>query len=79
MGPLNIEQLSILFGTLASAGLKVNAPEYRFGLQDIPYLGYVITLEGIKHEPNKVQGIMDIDLPTTTTEVWSKNWYGAVL
>ena len=35
---------------------------------DIPYLGYVITWYGIKPDPKKVLGIMDLRLPNTTTE-----------
>ena len=43
-------------------------PKCSFGLKDIPYLGYVITREGIKYDMKKVQGIMDIGRPTTMTE-----------
>ena len=39
-----------------------------FRLKDIPYLGHVITQEGRKPYPRKVQGIIDIGRPTTTTE-----------
>ena len=39
-----------------------------YGLKDIPYLGYVTTREVIKPDSNKVQGIMDIGQPATTTE-----------
>ena len=52
-----------------TGGLKVNAPKCSFGLKDIPYLGYVMTSEGIKPYPEKVQGILDIGRPYTTTEV----------
>ena len=38
------------------------------GLKKIPYLGCVITQEGIKSDTKKVQGIMDLGQPTTTTE-----------
>ena len=64
----NIEQLRITFGRLHAAGFKFNAPKYSFGLKDITYLGYVITREGIKSNLKKVQGIMDIGRPTTTTK-----------
>ena len=56
----HIKQMRIIFGRLRAAGLKVNAPKCSFGLNDIPYIGYVITREGIKPDPQKVQGIMDI-------------------
>ena len=36
-------------------GLKVSAPKYSFGLKYIPYLGYILTREGINTDPNKVQ------------------------
>ena len=50
----HIYQLRILFDRLRAAGLKVNAPRCSFGLKEIPYLGYVITREGIKPYPKKV-------------------------
>ena len=62
------KQLIILFGRLREAGLKVNAPKCSFGLKEITYLCYVITREGIKPEPRKVQGIMVLVRPYTTTE-----------
>ena len=63
----HIEQLIITFGRLRAAGLKVNVHKCSFGSKDIPYLGYVITREGIKPDPKKVQGIMDLGGPATTT------------
>ena len=64
----HIDQLRIIFGRLRAAGLKVNAPKCSFGLREIPYLGYEITREDIKPDPKKVQGIMDLERPATTTE-----------
>ena len=64
----HIEQLRIIFGRLCTSGLKVNTPMCSFGLKEIPHLGYVITREGIKNYLKKVQGIMDLGQPNTTTE-----------
>ena len=64
----HIYQLRIIFGRLRTAGLKVGAPKCSFGLKGIPYLGYVITRRCKKPDPKKVQGIMDIGLPSNTTE-----------
>ena len=47
----HIEQLRIIFGRLRASGLKLNNPNCSFGLKDITYLDYVVTLEGIKHGP----------------------------
>ena len=64
----HIVQMIIIFGRLCASGLKVNAPKCSFGLKYIPYLGYGITREGIKPDLKKVQWIMDIGQPATTTE-----------
>ena len=64
----HIDHLRIIFRRLRAAGLKVNAPKCSFGLKRIPYLGSIITREGIKPDPKKVQGIMDIGRPATTTK-----------
>ena len=51
----------------ARSRLRSYAPKCSFGLNEIPYLGDVITRKGIKYDPKKVKGIMDIGRPTTTT------------
>ena len=56
----HINQMRIISVRLRASVLIFNAPKCIFGLKDIPYLGYVITREGIKPDPKKVQGVMDI-------------------
>jgi len=51
------------------AGWKINANKSHFGINEVEYLGYVVTREGIKPNPKKVKAIMDLQRPTTTTEV----------
>ena len=63
-----MEQLRIIFGRLRAAGLKVNAPKCSFVLNNIPCLLYLITQDGIKPDPKKLQGVMYIGKPTTMTE-----------
>ena len=64
----HIEQLRLCFRRIQAAGLKVNAKKCSFGLAEIPYLGYIITRQGIKPDPKKIQGILDLERPKTTTE-----------
>ena len=52
----------------AGPSLKINFPKCSFGLKEITYLGYVITREGIKPDPKKVIGIMDLRRSATTSE-----------
>ena len=44
---------------MIAGGLKF---KYSFGLKYITYLGYVITQKGIKHNQNKLRGIICIGL-----------------
>ena len=45
--------LRVIFRRLRAAALKVNLPKCSFGFKDVPYLGYVITREGIKPDLKK--------------------------
>ena len=63
-----MEQPNISFGKLRASGLKVNATECSFGVNNIPQLVNGITWEGIKPDPNKFQEIMDLGRPTTMTK-----------
>ena len=67
----HIEQLRVCFSRIQKAGLKINAKKCSFGLKEIPYLGYVITRQGVKPDPKMIQGIMDIERPKTTTNIKS--------
>ena len=51
------------------SGIKFNTTGCSFVLKGIPYLDYSITLEGIKPDSNKIQGIMDLGQLNTTTEM----------
>ena len=44
----------MIFGRLINAGFKDNAPKCSFRLNEITYLGYVITREGIVNEMIKL-------------------------
>jgi len=54
---------------MQKAGLKINAGKSHFGINEVEYLGYVVTRERIKANPKKVKAIMELQRPTTTTEV----------
>ena len=65
----HLEQLEEIFHRCQKAGLKVNADKSFFGVNEIEYLGYIVTPEGIKPNPKKIKAINAILRPTTTTEV----------
>jgi hypothetical protein len=54
---------------LRDAGLKVNAAKSSFCTHEIEYLGYILTREGIKPHPKKVQAILALSLPNIVKEL----------
>jgi hypothetical protein len=49
--------------------LKINAEKSAFAVGKLEYLGYVITQEGIKPDPKKIQAILNLDRPKTKRDV----------
>jgi hypothetical protein len=42
-----------------------------FWLKKVPFLGHILSGEGISMDPDKVQKVMDWKAPTSISEVWS--------
>jgi len=59
----HLEKLREVFRRLHEAGLKVNAAKLFFCTHEIEYLGYILTREGIKPQPKKVQVILTLNPP----------------
>ena len=72
----HLGQLEEIFRRFYKAGLKVNAAKCSFGLKEIPYLGYIISVDGVKPDPKKIQGIIDLTKPQTVKEM--KSLIGAI-
>jgi hypothetical protein len=49
--------------------LKVNAAKSFFCTHEIKYLGYILTREGIKPQPKKVQAILALNPPHNVKEL----------
>lgn len=67
----HLEQLRQCFEKFRAAGLKVNMKKCSFGLTEVKYLGYIITRDGIKADPSKIEAILKIEKPRTVTEMKS--------
>ena len=65
----HLQQLEEIFRRCQKTNLKLNAEKCRFGLNEIDYLGYIVTPEGVKPNPKKIQAIQALERPTTVTEV----------
>ncbi|GKB15544.1 reverse transcriptase domain-containing protein [Tanacetum coccineum] len=59
------------FDKLRAINMKLNPRKCSFGVEEGPFLGYLITKQGIKANPTKVKEISDLKLPKTIKEIQS--------
>jgi predicted aspartyl protease len=45
-------------------GLKLNKDKAKLGLQEVPFIGHVISRDGLKPDPEKIIAVVDMPLPT---------------
>jgi hypothetical protein len=73
----HLDKLREVLRRLCEAGLKVNAAKSFFCTHKIEYLGYILTREGIKPQPKKVQAILALNPPNNVKEL--QHFLGMVL
>jgi hypothetical protein len=61
----HLAKLKLVLQRLQDANLKVNAVKSNFCAIETKYLGYILSREGIKPQPKKVQSILALTLPTS--------------
>uniref|UniRef100_A0A914HPD7 RNA-directed DNA polymerase n=1 Tax=Globodera rostochiensis TaxID=31243 RepID=A0A914HPD7_GLORO len=59
------------FERIREAGLKLKISKCHFAASEIPFLGHVLTREGIKMDLDKVKPVMDLPTPSTKKELHS--------
>jgi len=67
----HLEKLEEVFQRLQKAGLKVNIKKSFFGKDELKYLGYIITRQGIKPMKKKVEALLKIQAPKNRKELRS--------
>ncbi len=65
----HLDKLEQVLKRLQEAGLKVNASKSFFAREELEYLGYWITQEGIKPLSKKVEAINNLAAPKTQKQV----------
>ncbi|GJR25970.1 hypothetical protein Tco_1102202 [Tanacetum coccineum] len=51
----------------------LNPKKCSFGVEESPFLGHLITKQGIRDNPSKVKAITDLEPPSTLKDVQSLN------
>lgn len=67
----HISRLNKIFFTLKQANLKVSLNKSDFLKKEAEFLGHVVTPQGIKPNPNKIEGIKRQQIPKTVKEIQS--------
>ncbi len=57
----HLQKMETVLTRLRDAGLKVNAAKSSFCAHEIECLGYILTSEGTKPQPKKVQAIFALN------------------
>ena len=65
------QHLRLVLETLRENKLYAKLSKCEFWLREIPFLGHIISKEGIRVDPAKVTDVVDWKRPTTVTEIRS--------
>ena len=65
----HLKKLREVLRRLQKAGLRINATKCFFVMPEIEYLGYILTRNGIKPQPEKCTAILALKPPTTVKEL----------
>ncbi|GJU43732.1 reverse transcriptase domain-containing protein [Tanacetum coccineum] len=64
------EQIGV---NLEAINMKLNPEKCSFGMEEGKFLGYIVTLEGIRANPEKTKSVMDMPSPRTLKQMQSLN------
>ena len=65
----HLQHIKLIFDELREHGLKMQLDKSEFLRKEVPFLGHIITPEGIKPNPDKIEAIIKYHIPKTQTEV----------
>ncbi|GJX55289.1 reverse transcriptase domain-containing protein [Tanacetum coccineum] len=66
-----IKGIEQTFSTLRRINMKLNPKKCSFAMEEGKFLGYVVTSEGIRANPEKAKAVMDIPSPKTLKQMQS--------
>lgn len=67
----HFKDLEAIFETLNSANMKVQLDKCEFFKEEVEFLGFIVSHNGIKANPKKVQAIVDFPYPNNVKELRS--------
>lgn len=67
----HVNHINKIFIALRNANLKIQVDKCNFFCKETEYLGHVLTPEGMKPNPNKIENIKNLKLPVTQKQIKS--------
>ena len=67
----HVDSINKIFGALRKANLKIQIDKCNFFRKETEYLGHVLTRDGTKPNPKKIQDIVSLKLPETQKQIKS--------
>ena len=61
----HVQHVDRVLKLLEEKQLYKKKPKYFFGVQEVEYLGHIVSHEGVKVDPNKIKSIKEWKIPTT--------------
>lgn len=65
----HMEILSKLADRIKEAGLTISVEKSRFFMRSLKYLGYIVSKEGIRPDPEKISAIAEYPVPKTVKDI----------
>ncbi|GKB61259.1 reverse transcriptase domain-containing protein [Tanacetum coccineum] len=69
-----IKDIEQTFFTLQRINMKLNPKKCSLGMEEGKFLGYIVTSEGIRANPEKTKAVMDMPSPRTLKQMQSLNF-----
>lgn len=67
----HLKALEMVFKRLRDSGLKLKGAKCVFLVQEVSYLGYILSKDGIKADPSKIEAVIKIPRPQNVPELRS--------
>lgn len=65
----HVQLLEEIARRLTAANLSINLAKSKFGVAEIPFLGYLLSTSGLRANPEKTRPIVEYERPTTITKL----------
>ena len=62
-------KLRVLLQRCREKGIKLNKEKLKLRCKEVPFMGHVISANGLKADPTKIQGIQEMPTPSSKQDV----------